>query len=147
MVPHELDGAILEAWGKVRERLEKEPGELARRLERRRRGVMTRPPQAWCLAVKASDRRINLETAIISPVDALRRAGACSGQALRGRQECPPHREGPLPHRVTLDARLVRSLVGPVATDWPYSEQERLAKKLGVHYNTLNHAVKRGDFS
>src|SRR5205814_6945916 len=35
-----------------------DPKELPRRLARRRLPIMTRPPRAWRLAVRASDRRI-----------------------------------------------------------------------------------------
>ena len=54
----ELMAAINEAWGRVERVIEKDPGELERRLARRGMGMMVRPVRAWCVAVKATDRRM-----------------------------------------------------------------------------------------
>src|SRR4051812_36791501 len=58
------------AWEKLRPGIEKDPDELARRLARRRAGMMRRPPRAWCLAARASDTRINPASAACVPEDA-----------------------------------------------------------------------------
>src|SRR5437867_3468914 len=54
----DLDEAILNAWQKLRPRILSDPHELARRLSRRRNSLLSRPPRAWCLAIRASDHRI-----------------------------------------------------------------------------------------
>jgi hypothetical protein len=56
---HTLDSAILAAWARVRPILQSDPDELAARLARRRSQLLLRPPRAWCLAVRAADRRLN----------------------------------------------------------------------------------------
>src|SRR5688572_18931817 len=53
-----LDDVIRGAWKIVRPTLDADPHELARRLARRRLAVLTRPPRAWCLALRASDGRL-----------------------------------------------------------------------------------------
>src|SRR5882672_4856268 len=55
---NDVDRLILEAWEKLGPRIMGDPEELARRLARRRMGILTRPVRAWCLAVRASDTRI-----------------------------------------------------------------------------------------
>src|SRR2546423_12710292 len=62
---------ILEAWQKLGPKIMADPEELARRLARRRLPIMTRPPRAWCLAVRASDRRITPAHWVIYPEHAM----------------------------------------------------------------------------
>jgi hypothetical protein len=54
----DLDSAILTAWARIRPILQSDPDELAARLARRRSQLLLRPPRAWCLAVRATDRRL-----------------------------------------------------------------------------------------
>ena len=54
---NKLEERIVEVWGRVYEGLSK--NELDRRLARRRQPICMWPPRAWCLAIKASDRRID----------------------------------------------------------------------------------------
>jgi len=54
---NEMHDLLAAAWEKVREKVESDPGELERRLERGRR-LAGRPPRAWCLAVRACDTRL-----------------------------------------------------------------------------------------
>src|SRR6202008_4833151 len=91
---NDLDTAILTAWYAIFPRLKSEPTELARRLARRRSTLLSRPPRAWCLAIRASDTRINPATACIVPEDALD----------------PNEPNYPAPHDVTLDKKLCRRL-------------------------------------
>src|SRR5438094_266471 len=57
----DLEALIFDAWSRVEGRIEKDPAELAKRLSRRRLPAFLRPPRAWCLAIRASDRRIDAE--------------------------------------------------------------------------------------
>src|SRR3954468_22722037 len=108
----DLEQAILDAWQRVRPTLLADAAELARRLARRRTPTLLRPPRAWCLAVRASDTRINPAAAAIVPEHAVSPRGA-------------PHVTNPraptryLPHEVTLDAPLLRMLCRPVYIDPP----------------------------
>jgi hypothetical protein len=54
----ELERNICEAWVALRGRILSDPDELRRRVARRRMKSLRRPPRAWCLALRASDRRI-----------------------------------------------------------------------------------------
>src|SRR3954452_10489975 len=55
----EVETLIGDAWRHVAPALRDDPHALAARLARRRRAVLTCPPRAWCLAVRASDTRLN----------------------------------------------------------------------------------------
>ncbi len=50
--------ALLAAWQRICPRLERDPQELARRLARQNSALITRPPRAWCLAIRATDTRL-----------------------------------------------------------------------------------------
>src|ERR1051326_5151248 len=63
----DLEHLILTTWRHLHPHLAKNPDELGRRLARRRSPFLASPPRPWCLAVRASDTRINLTTPIISP--------------------------------------------------------------------------------
>src|SRR6266513_1750879 len=95
----DVTAAILEAWAKIGPYLDDHP-----------------PERAWCLAVRASDRRIDPASAIIVPEDA----------AYPGREDL--YRE----HDVTLDAQLLRRLCRPVTLS-PYGHTARqVAQMLGI---------------
>jgi hypothetical protein len=127
---------IYDAWQTcVKPLIDKDPDELARRLARRRSKLMQRPPRAWCLAVRASDRRINPATAIIVPED------AAYPPSTRG-YELEVYRE----HEVTLDARLLRQLVRPIFIPKPGIEQAELARMMGCSYSNLRAAIRCGAF-
>src|SRR5437870_2951592 len=53
-----IQQALAAAWRRVRPVLLADPDELRRRLVRRRSKLVESPPRAWCLAVRACDRRI-----------------------------------------------------------------------------------------
>jgi hypothetical protein len=127
---------IWHAWQtRVKPLIDKDPDELVRRLARRRSGMMQRPPRAWCLAVRASDHRINPATALCVSED------AAYPPATRGYG-----REVFAEHEVTLDARLVRQLVRPIFIAKPGFDQAELAKMLGCTPQNLAYAVRRGVF-
>src|SRR4051812_15814876 len=54
----DIEQSILTAWQKIRPTLLDDDHALAQRLARRRRPLLTRPPRAWCLAIRASDTRL-----------------------------------------------------------------------------------------
>ena len=97
--------SILSAWEIHKSRIESDPIEFARRIARRHAACFVACPRAWCLAVRASDRRINLLHAILDPKDAMDgRIARISATRCHARY---------LPSRSFLP--------GPVATDFPYS--------------------------
>lgn len=123
----DLDRVILETYLKLAPQLEKNPGELRARLARRQTGALNRPPRPWCLAMRASDTRINNDSAIIVPY-----------QAVHSRTQ-------PRPHQVIVNAQLVRHLCTEVEllpnTDW-----SKCAKRLGTHPESLRHGMRSGRF-
>src|SRR4051812_10072963 len=112
----DVELAILDAWRRGHPRLLRDPQELARRLARRGRAVLQRPPRAWCLAIRAADTRLNQATAAIVPAHA-----------------ADPHSaEHPgqlLDHSVTLTAYTLRKLCKPVTIDWPGEVWDDVARK------------------
>ena len=68
-VMQEIEHSLRDARRRIRALLLRDRDELHRRLARRRRALMQRPPRAWCLALRASDRRIDETTAIIHRID------------------------------------------------------------------------------
>src|SRR5881397_3415941 len=71
MLGEDLERAICDAWLRLRKKILSDPQELHRRLARRRMKSLTRPPRAWCIAIRASDRRITPAHWIITPEHAL----------------------------------------------------------------------------
>lgn len=116
----DLDRALLDAWHRVLPRLQAEPAERLRRLARRRRPALMRPPRAWCLALRASDTRL-------APF-------ATDAHAAARR----------LPHTIELDAPLVRRLTAPVRLPAMGEDWQHIAGLLGVHEETLRSAVRAG---
>src|SRR4051812_8697241 len=95
---------VLEAWEKLGPKIMADPQELARRLARRRIGILTRPVRAWCIAVRASDRRITPMHWMIWPQHALD-------------LNHPEHPYEPIEHEVTIQAYALRKFCRPVRTN------------------------------
>ena len=109
------------AWRRVREGLRDKPDEVRRRLKRGREMWRKRPPRAWCLAVRASDTRINPVTARCEPEEA-----AYPRECMPGEKRTKYER-----HRVTLDVELLRELIRPVRIhEWGEPAVE-VARRLG----------------
>ncbi len=127
---HPLEQRSQAAWKVHRARIESDPDEYARRIARRRSATLTRRPRAWCLAIRASDRRITLMHAIITPEHAV---------------TCPPHLT--MPHEVTIDTALIQRLCRPWHTGYPFSQRWWLAKQLGVSESRMVATIRRSDRS
>ncbi len=113
-----LPTLLLAAWKRVEPRLH--PHDLAHRLARRRRDVLTRPPRPWCLAVRASDTRL-------LPID-------------------PPLARAHQAHEVYLTADDLRALCAPVHVIPPGETCDDLASRLGVTPMGLRAARLAGIF-
>jgi DNA-binding CsgD family transcriptional regulator len=133
MLGEELERFIRDAWLRVRGSILSDPQELRRRLARRRLKGLTRPPRAWCIALRASDTRINLANAIITPSHALE-------------LDHPLHPYEQIEHEVMLVARTLRRLCRPVRIAAPGQDAEEVAKMLGVTPGSLWYARSRGVF-
>src|SRR5688572_2118790 len=109
------------AWRRVREGLRGKPAEVRRRLKRGREMWKKRPPRAWCLAIRASDTRINPVTA------------RCEPEAAAYPRECVPGaaRTAYARHRVTLDVELLRELIRPVRIHEWGEEITEVARRVG----------------
>src|SRR4051812_30943452 len=94
-----IRAAILDLIPKVRGNRE----ELAARLARRELRAVSKPPRAWCLAVRASDTRMTPSVALIEPPYAVE---ACYRRVLLktklGETRPVPVSEEIRPHAVTL---------------------------------------------
>ena len=115
---NDLDQAFADAWAKVGPMLRDDPDELKARLARRRSRMYLRPLRAFCLAVRASDLRINLARAIIVPEHAMDLGS-----------EWHPGRM--IEHKVYLDKRVLREICRPVEIEPPGEPWYDVAKRLG----------------
>ena len=70
---------VLEAWQKLSPKIIADSDELNRRLARRRMKILTRPPRAWCLGIRASRLQSVTKGDATSPP----LPGGCGGTAPR----------------------------------------------------------------
>src|SRR5436853_1014091 len=102
MLGKEIENAIDDAWARVRREILADPAELHRRLARRRLKCLTRPARAWCIAIRASDRRITAMHWIITPEHAMD-------------LNHPAHPYEPIEHQVTIQKHAIRRYCNPVS--------------------------------
>src|SRR3954467_13084538 len=106
MLANDFERTITKTWRKLRHRTLSDPAELHRRLARRRLKSLTRPARAWCIALRASDRRITPARWVIFP-----------GHALDLND--PDHPHAPIEHEVTIQSRAIRRCCHPLAIARP----------------------------
>jgi len=119
----ELQDLIFNAWARVEQKIAQDPTELDRRLALRKRPVFRRPIRPWCLAIRASDRRITQYFGWHE-----------NWQGWEGRQD------------IDVTAKLLRQLAMPLQTDRPYSTEKEMAHKLGRSRAAMWSIAKRGVF-
>ncbi|HEV8291579.1 MAG TPA: hypothetical protein VGP94_06630, partial [Tepidisphaeraceae bacterium] len=131
MLGEDLERAIRHAWLGVRKQILSDPLELRRRLARRRLKTLTRPPRAWCIAIRASDRRITPAHWIITPEHAMD-------------LDHPEHAYEPIEHEVTIQKHGIRYCCNPVS----FSREDAVdvAKMLGVSPSQVLRGRWRGQF-
>src|SRR6266566_1548167 len=134
LLGEELERNIREAWLRVREGILGDEGELRRRLSRRRMKSLRRPPRAWCLAVRASDRRITAAHWVISPEHAMD-------------LNHPAHAYEPIEHEVIIRPHALRKYCRPVRTDSMGELVEEVCAKLGASPSHLRNARGAGLFT
>jgi DNA-binding NarL/FixJ family response regulator len=127
---NDLDTAILAAWSDVLPRLRNDPTELARRVGRRQRLTLTRPPRAWCIGLRANDTRIDIANASIVPEDALD----------------PNEPDFPAAHDVRIDKPLLQKICPSVRLDGWGEEVTDVARYLGCRPNSLRTPRKQDLF-
>ena len=106
----DVTSIIRDAWNRIAPTLRDDPHLLAQRIARRRRPTLMRPPRAWCIAVRASDHRIDAP------------------------------RDHPHDHDVTLTRSLLARLCAPVRLTAPGEPPRDTARKLGTTPPGLMHA-------
>src|SRR5437660_12043303 len=129
----ELERNIREAWLNLRDQILSDPQDLARRLARRRKKTLTQPPRAWCIAIRASDRRITPAHWVISPEHAMD-------------LDHPAHPYEPIEHEVTIQTHALRRYCRPVWIAAPAQDVHEVAEMLGVSYGSLRLARQKGLF-
>lgn len=118
---NELEEVFWEAWKRVWPRVRENPEELLVRLARRRSRMYRRPMRAFCVAVRASDHRMNPGRILMWPEDA----------AYPG---CP---EFYAEHSVLLEKPMLVELCRPVSVVLPGELVEEVAARLGCHGSAL----------
>src|SRR5213593_4556539 len=131
MLSEELERGIRGAWLKLRGKILSDPQELRRRLARRRSKSFTRPPRAWCIAIRASDRRITPAHWIITPEHAMD-------------LDHEDHPYEPIEHEVTIQKHAIRRYCNPVS----FSREDAVdvAEMLGVSHSQVMRGRWRGQF-
>lgn len=126
-----IESLILQAWQRLKNTILSDPAELGRRLARCRGKTYSRPPRAWCLAVRACDRRIGIHNGRIEPEYATD-------------PRDPDHPGRVVEHTVTLTGALVRELCCPVRLEPGGELRDDAARKLGVCSTGLTNARING---
>jgi DNA-binding CsgD family transcriptional regulator len=121
-----IDIALTEAWSRLSARVQHDRIERLRRLGRRELASLARPIRPWCLAIRASDTRINRFRAEIGPYWDLPRHG--------------------MDHHVRIDAEGIKELCAPVTIDWPGIPVRQAARLLGRHPKALRPLANREPF-
>src|SRR4051812_14377266 len=132
MLGQDLERNIHEAWLCLRDQILSNPSQLAKRLARRRSKSLSRPPRAWCLGIRASDRRITAAHWVISPEHAMD-------------LNHPEHPYEPIEHEVIIRTHAIRRYCHPGC--FSREDAEDVAKMLGVSSRMIQEARKRGIFS
>src|SRR4051812_5364519 len=122
MLGEDLERNIRDAWLRVRKDILNDPQELQRRLSRRGMKTLRRPPRAWCLAVRASDRRITPAHWVIVPEHAMELMH-------------PGHPYEPIEHEVIIRPHALRRYCHPVT--FSGEDAEDVARMLGVSRGML----------
>jgi DNA-binding NarL/FixJ family response regulator len=125
---------ILDAWKKLGPRIMRDSDELNRRLARRRMKILTQPVRAWCLAVRASDRRIGPGHWVIVPEHAMEVSH-------------PEHPYEAIEHQVIIQTHALRKYCRPVRTDSWGELVGDVAKRLGCSPAALLNARRAGKFT
>src|SRR5947207_13252859 len=115
---------VMEAWEKLGPKILSDPDDLARRLARRRSALLSRPPRAWCLAIRASDRRITPAHWVISPEHAMD-------------LDHPGHPSEPIAHEVIIRPHALRKFCRAVRTDSWGEQVDEVCRRLGVSLSHL----------
>lgn len=110
----DFDCHLREAWDRVIAMLRRDPEEAWRRAKRGVLGMYRYPPRAWCLAVRASDTRLERVGAVSIDWD------ASEGE-----------------HHVELTASIVKQLCTPVHLPYPGVTLQEAANRLGRHRESL----------
>src|SRR2546422_7978626 len=131
MLGEELKRAIPTACLNLRRQTLSDPHELRRRLARRRLKTPAPPPRAWCIAIRASDRRITPAHWIITPEHAMD-------------LNHPEHPYEPIEHEVTIQTHAIRRYCHPVS----FSREDAVdvAEMLGVSHSQVMRGRWRGQF-
>ena len=127
----DVTAALVAAFAEVAPKLLEDPAEMQRRLGRRRSNMYLHPLRAWCVAVRASDRRINDTWALICP----RTAISLVSEAHPGRYA---------EHEVTLDKPLLVRVCESVRIDPPGEPADHVARRLGCLPESLRHIRRKG---
>jgi DNA-binding CsgD family transcriptional regulator len=129
----DVDRAILKTWQQIGPKILADPEELAKRIARRRSATLTRPLRHWCIAIRASDRRITPAHWILTPEHAMD-------------LNHPDHPYEPIEHTVTIRTHALDKFCRPVLTH-PWGEQVAdVAKWLGCSPSGLRNARNREFF-
>ena len=113
-----MELAVLKAWNQKHDWIMAEEGELERRLARRQSASFRRPLRAFCVAIRASDHRVNDYHAEICPRHALTKHG-------------PGHEGRYAEHVVVITDTLVEVACRPFQITAPGEPADHVAAKLG----------------
>lgn len=134
LIDPSIDKLLKDAWARVEPMLQQNPAELARRLARRHKGILRNTPRAWCIVVRANDRRIHCWTSYLCP----ERPVWWDEDQGRWRYE---------PHEVDLEYENLVWLCRPQTLPAPGFTPREVAEFLGVTPEMVRYWIKRGRFN
>jgi hypothetical protein len=117
--------AIETAWARVKDDVLANRDELSKRLVRRLRPNLARPPREWCAAIRACDTRLCMPLAELRPRDA----------TSKGHEA---------PHQVRIDRDVIVALCDHVRVDGLTVDEA--GRQLGATAASLHNSRARGVF-
>jgi len=118
---NELDLELFRAWHRVRDKLQDDPEEAAKRAASSGQSTYARPVRSWCLVLRANDKRIDTHCAmdVVEFIEWDEDSPQCAVEA------------------VELTGDAVRELCAPVRIIWPGVSIDEAARIFGVNRTTI----------
>lgn len=112
----EIDRNLIDAWDRITATCRRDRREAAKRARRQWSATLTRPPRAWCVAIRAADSRLTEQFGVFAREDEV---------------------EMRIAHDVLIDGAAIRRLCEPVWIKWPGVPLDEAAVLLGRHRESL----------
>jgi hypothetical protein len=120
-----LDQLLFDAWHRISREIRAKRIRALKRSRRRMKGVLKHPMRETCLVIRASDTRINEQSAGIDPPGAF---------------------DARMEHMVTIRGTLIREVTRPISMPWPGVTYHEAARRFGRDHKSIANWVRKGMF-